>query len=73
MGRVGHVDRADVALAIRRLLDEDHYRDAARRIAGEIAPDAPAGRGCNRARDPRPIPRTAETGLTDCVAVAPAS
>lgn len=31
------VDRAGVAQAIRRLLDEDHYRDAARRIAGEIA------------------------------------
>ena len=31
------VDRAGVALAIRRLLDEDHYRDAARRIADEIA------------------------------------
>jgi UDP:flavonoid glycosyltransferase YjiC (YdhE family) len=31
------IERAGVALAIRRLLDEDHYRDAARRIADEIA------------------------------------
>jgi UDP:flavonoid glycosyltransferase YjiC (YdhE family) len=31
------VDRAGVALAIRRLLDEDRYRAAARRVAREIA------------------------------------
>jgi UDP:flavonoid glycosyltransferase YjiC (YdhE family) len=31
------IDRAGVALAIHRLLDEDHCRDAARGIAGEIA------------------------------------
>jgi len=31
------IDRTGVAAAIRRLLDEDHYRDAARRIADEIA------------------------------------
>jgi len=55
-----------------RLLDECHYRDAAHRIADEVAAMASPDDVAAGSR-PSSDPSAAEAGLSDVVVVAPAS